>query len=242
VGSTSDLLKDRARAGAPEWSVVLADAQTAGRGRQGRAWRSTPGNLHLSVLLRPRGLPGTWTRLPLLAGLAVAEALAGPGVDPRVKWPNDVWIGGRKVAGVLVESASSGSGIESAVIGVGVNVASVPDGLDDEARAAAACLAEFDRARDAVAVAAAVLGRIRVWYHRLAAGGGDVIAAWRARALPWWGRRVEARSGNGVVGGVAEGVDEDGALILRLDDGTRAVLHSGEVREVRAASGPAPRS
>ena len=218
--------------------MVLADVQTAGRGRQGRAWRSAPGNLHLSVLVRPRGAAGTWTRLPLMAGLAVAEALEAPAVDPRVKWPNDVWIGGRKVAGVLVESASSGSGIESAVIGVGVNVASVPEGLDDETRAAAACLAEFDRARDVIAVAAAVLARIRVWYHRLAAGGGDVIAAWRARALPWWGRRVEARSGNRVVFGVAEGVDEDGALVLRLDDGTRAVLHSGDVREVRAASGP----
>jgi BirA family biotin operon repressor/biotin-[acetyl-CoA-carboxylase] ligase len=181
VTSTSDVLKDLARAGAPEWSVIVADAQTAGRGRHGRAWRSTPGNLHLSVLLRPRAAPAAWGRIPLLAGLAVAEALEAPGLDPRVKWPNDVWIGGRKVAGVLVESASAGAGIESAVVGVGVNVAAVPEGLDAEARAGAACLAELGDPRDALAVAAAVLARIRVWYHRLAAGGGDVIAAWRGR-------------------------------------------------------------
>ena len=206
--------------------------QTAGRGRQGRAWQSGAGNLHLSVLLRPRG-PAAGGRLPLLAGLAVAEAVAGPGFDPRLKWPNDVWIDGRKVAGVLVEASSSGGRVETAVVGVGVNVRSVPEALDAATRAAAACLADFGPAPDPVDLAAAVLARIRVWYHRVAAGDGGLMDAWRARSLPWWGRRIEARAADGVVAGRAIGIDDDGALVLMLDDGTRSLVHSGDVREVR---------
>ena len=232
--STNDVLKERARGGAPEWSVVLADAQTAGRGRHGHTWASVAGNLHLSVLVRPRGDPAGWGRLPLLAGLAVAEAVGSFGVEPALKWPNDVWVGGRKVAGVLVESTSAGGALESAVIGVGVNVAAVPEGLDGAARAGAACLGDFVAAPDVVEVAAAVLARIRVWYHRVAAGGGgEMMAAWRARALPWWGRHVEARSGDEVLRGRAIDVDESGALLLLLDDGTTSLLHAGEVRELR---------
>lgn len=239
AASTNDLLKERARAGAAEWAVVMADVQTAGRGRQGREWRSAEGNLHLSVLVRPRGRAAAWGTLPLMAGLAVAEALAAPGIVPDVKWPNDVWIAGRKVAGVLVESASVGEALESAVIGIGVNVAAVPEGLPADVRAGAACLADFGPPPEAVDVAAAVLARVRVWYHRLAAGGGEVVAAWRARALPWWGRHVEARSGTEVVRGRAVDVDESGALVLLLDDGTRSLLHAGDVREVRIDGGPA---
>jgi len=235
-------MKERARAGAPEWTTVVADVQTAGRGRHGHAWSSAAGNLHLSVLVRPPGSAAEWGLLPLLAGLAVAEAVAETGVEAALKWPNDVEIAGRKVAGVLVESTSAGAAFESAVIGVGVNVASVPAGLDAGSRAHAVCLAELVAVPEAEVVAAAVLARIRVWYHRLAAGGGgDMLAAWRSRALPWWGRDVEARSGDDVLRGRAIDVDESGALVLRLDDGTRRLVHAGEVRELRPG-GPSPRS
>ena len=237
--STNDWLKARARQGAPEWSVVIADAQTAGRGRHGHAWESAPGNLHLSVLVRPQGDAATWGRLPLLAGLAVAEAIAGLGVEPALKWPNDVQVADRKVAGVLVESTSAGGALESAVIGVGINVASVPAGLDAEARTHAACLAEMMTAPDLPEIAAAVLARMRVWYHRLAAdGSGDMIAAWRARALPWWGRHVEAKAGDDVLRGRAIDVDESGALVLLRDDGTTFLVHAGEVRELRPDGAP----
>ena len=171
--------------------MVAADVQTAGRGRQGRPWQSAAGNLHLSVLLRPRGSAELWGKLPLMAGLAVAEAV---GDEARLKWPNDVQVEGRKVAGVLVESASSGGALESAVVGIGVNVQSVPEGLDAETRAATTCLAERFGATDPLDVGAAVLARIRAWYHRLAAGDAGLVEAWRARALPWWGRPVQARS------------------------------------------------
>ena len=120
IGSTSDRLKALARGGAPEWTVVLADVQTGGRGREGRTWVSPPGGLYLSVLLRPRfekvGL------LPLAAGVAVAEAAGELGVRTELKWPNDVLASGRKLAGILSEAASGPAGVEWVALGIGVNV------------------------------------------------------------------------------------------------------------------------
>jgi BirA family biotin operon repressor/biotin-[acetyl-CoA-carboxylase] ligase len=110
IVSTSDRLKALARAGAPEWTAVLADRQTGGRGREGRTWASPIGGLYLSVLLRPRfaraGL------LPLAAGVAVAEAAGELGVRAELKWPNDVMASGRTLAGVLSEAASGPAGVE----------------------------------------------------------------------------------------------------------------------------------
>jgi BirA family biotin operon repressor/biotin-[acetyl-CoA-carboxylase] ligase len=233
--STNDRLKQRARAGAAEWTVVLADTQTAGRGRQGRRWSSPPGNLYLSVLLRPAPPSARWSVLPLVAGLAVAEALAAEGLEARLKWPNDVMVSGRKVGGILAEATSAGDGLESVVLGIGVNVAVRPPDLPPEVAGAVTCVAEeLARAVDRASVAAAVLARLTVWYHALAREGPQVVqAAWRARAVPWWGRAVEAQSGGRRVRGIARDLDEGGALILELEDGTRAVLHSGEVREIR---------
>jgi BirA family biotin operon repressor/biotin-[acetyl-CoA-carboxylase] ligase len=237
VGSTNDHLKALARSGAAAWTVVLADAQTAGRGRQGRRWSSPPGNLYLSVLLRPEPPDGRWSVLPLAAGLAVAEALASIGADARLKWPNDVLLGGRKVAGVLAEASSGRDGLDSVVVGIGVNVARRPDDLPADVGATVTCLQEEGAAAvDRIDVAAAVLGRLTVWYHELAREGPrPVQSAWRERAVPWWGRAVEARTGGRILRGIVRDLDEDGALVLDLEDGTRALLHSGEVHEVRPA-------
>lgn len=239
LASTNDHLKQRARAGAAAWTVVLADVQTAGRGRQGRRWASPAGNLYLSVLLRPEPPVSRWSVVPLAAGVAVAEALAGEGLETSLKWPNDVLAGGRKVGGILAEAASSAEGLESIVVGVGINVAVRPADLPPEIAGAVACVAEeLARAVDRVAVAAAVLVRLRVWYDAIVAEGPRVVhSAWRARAVPWWGRTVEAQSGGRRLRGIARDLDEDGGLVLELEDGTRAVLHSGEVHEVRPARG-----
>src|SRR5271169_4098511 len=116
--STSELLKAKARAAAPEFSVVLADRQTSGHGRLGSSWVSPEGNLFLSVLTRPR--PGLATGvLPLLVGVAVRDAVDQFGVSARVKWPNDVLVGTGKIAGVLVEAVWSEGAVDSVVIGIG---------------------------------------------------------------------------------------------------------------------------
>jgi BirA family transcriptional regulator, biotin operon repressor / biotin---[acetyl-CoA-carboxylase] ligase len=232
IGSTNDYLKDRARSGAPEWTVVVADRQTAGRGREGRSWVSPSGNLYLSVLLRPAFEP--LTLLPLAAGVAVAEALQPFGVQARLKWPNDVEADGKKIAGVLTESAAAGGGAEWVVIGMGVNL--YPDEpLPETATSLRAVTGgEETSATCREAMAASVLARLAVWYDALRHGAARaVVAAWRERALPWWGRTVEAGSGDLVLRGVARGLDDRGALVLELPDGSHRAVFSGEVREVR---------
>lgn len=125
VGSTNDLARDWAGASAPEGATVLADEQTAGRGRQGRSWSSPAGHgLYLSVILRPPWPADDAPHLALLAGEAVAEALrqGRPTLPLMVKWPNDVLCGGRKICGILVETGLRGARLDYAVIGIGLNV------------------------------------------------------------------------------------------------------------------------
>jgi BirA family biotin operon repressor/biotin-[acetyl-CoA-carboxylase] ligase len=236
VESTNDLGRARAKDGAPAWTAVLADTQTAGRGRQGRPWTSPPGNLFLSVVLRPPAPSERWGWLPLLAGVAAAEALERFGARAELKWPNDLYARGRKLGGILVEAASGAAGLESAVVGIGVNVALRAEDLPPEWRDATTSIAMETSAAppDVARVAAAVLARLSRWYDALAREGpASVREAWRARALPWWDRPVEARSGDRRLVGIARGIDETGALVLEMEDGTRTALHSGDVREVR---------
>lgn len=235
LGSTSDRLKERWRGGAPAWSVVLADQQTAGRGRHGHVWLSPPGNLYLSVLLGPPITPRDAVLVPLAAGVAVAEGVAAFGLDARLKWPNDVVVADRKLAGMLAEGMAGPGSLEAIVLGVGVNVALDPSSLPPELLGRTTSLAaETARAIEPVEVAAEVLARLTVWYHALAQGdGARVLSAWRARSVPWWGKTVEVRSGGDVIRGVARGVDERGALLLDSDGGERAVVLSGEAHEVR---------
>jgi BirA family biotin operon repressor/biotin-[acetyl-CoA-carboxylase] ligase len=238
VGSTSDRLKDRAREGAPELSVVAADVQRSGRGRQGRTWASPRGNLYVSVLLRPPARAAGL--IPLAAGVAVCEALASFGVSARLKWPNDVLVGEKKIAGILAEASSgqaSGAALAGApmsvdwvVLGLGLNLDDGP-GLPAEATSVRALTG---RVVPTAAAAAAVLLRVRVWYRSLARGASAaVVDAWRERAVPWWGCLVEATAGERRVRGVAKDVDDEGALVLETETGGLERIVSGEISRVR---------
>lgn len=241
IVSTSDHLKEQARAGAPEWTAVLADRQEAGRGRQGHDWVSPPGNLFLSVLVRPA--PDVRASLlPLLAGVAVAEALEErTGLSVRLKWPNDVLVGDRKIGGILVEGSTGTAGLEWAVVGIGVNVTLRPEDLSGGLRErATSVVREAGHAVGIAPLAAAILGRLALWYPaRLRGDGSGVRDAWLRRSLPWWNRPVEARSGNTVVTGVARGLDEWGGLVVEQEGGALLALRCGDVREVRV-TGPEP--
>jgi BirA family biotin operon repressor/biotin-[acetyl-CoA-carboxylase] ligase len=219
--STSDLLIRLAAAGEPEGLAVLAHRQTAGRGRDGRAWVSPPGNLHLSVLLRP-AVPARQAPLfALLGGVALAEALAGFCDDPaalRLKWPNDVLLADAKLGGMLCETATDAAGrIEWLVYGFGANLAAAP-ALGDRATIALPRPVAPERA------AAALLRSLTAWRARPAA---EIIAAWVARG-PAPGSLLTLRTASGESRGRYAGLGPDGALLL--DDGTGPRRHaSGEV-------------
>jgi BirA family biotin operon repressor/biotin-[acetyl-CoA-carboxylase] ligase len=235
LGSTSDVARERAREGSPSWTAILAGRQTAGRGRHGRPWVSEPGNVYVSVLLRPAGWPAeAIATLPLLAGVAVAEALGEWGIEARLKWPNDVWVGERKIAGLLAEASSGAAGVESVVLGLGVNVAHAPESV------AATCLSDaIGRAPSLFDVAAAVLAALRRRVEELAPkGSAAVVAAWREHAVDWRGRLVEVESGGSRLLGRYEGIADDGALLLSGDRGTMRIV-SGEARALRPAAGTA---
>ncbi len=209
TGSTNAVARELAAAGAPHGTLVTAGTQTAGRGRQGRAWTSPRGALLLSLVIRaPDPL------LSLRAGLAVSDVA---GADARVKWPNDVLLDGRKVAGVLVEGRPAEGW---AVLGIGVNADVDPADLPPELHAATLGVAPHAVLRDLLAALES----------RLAAT--DTLAALRERdAL--LGRRVKWATGEGT----GAGIDEGGGLVVRLDGGRETVLEAGEVHLVRSAAG-----
>src|SRR6185312_2588125 len=205
VGSTNDEAAAWARAPepAPHGAVVVADAQDAGRGRLGRKWHSPPGeSLYLSVVLRPPLPPHRVPPMTLAAGVAVVEAMVAFDVTPALKWPNDVQLDGKKVAGILTEMSADLDRVHHLVVGTAV------------------ARAEF---------AAALCARLEHWVDTFVAdGAAAVVTAWKQHAR-FFGTRVRVTAGRDRVEGVAEDLDDDGALRLRLDDGSAYRVVSGEV-------------
>ena len=228
VGSTNDIAIADAAAGAPEGAVVAANAQSSGRGRLGRSWASPPGaGLYVSVILRPRR--EALSLLTIAAGVAVADGIeAATGLGTRVKWPNDVYLGARKLAGILAEAGSSAAG-EHVVVGFGINVqlAAMPP---EVAARATSIERELGRRADRGVVLAECLAAFACRYDMLArSAGGEVINAWRARAAEHMNRHVEWDTEQGPRRGVAYDIDPAGALLVRADDQIVRVF-SGEVR------------
>lgn len=209
VDSTNERAKALAAAGAPHGTLVTAEEQTAGRGRQGRSWLAEAGAAVLmSVVLRPPP-----DALPLAAAVAVAEAVPA---EAAIKWPNDVLVDGRKLAGILVEGRPQEGWV---VLGIGLNVAGFPAELGEIAAALPAGVARDE-------VLAALIASLDVW---LATPLPEVLAAWRERdALR--GQAVRWDGGTGV----AAGIDEDGSLLVETDAGQVSLI-AGEVHLQRTA-------
>ncbi len=240
LGSTSDLCRERAEAGEPDGFAVVARRQARGRGRTGRAWDSPVGNLYMSILLRPGGAAreaGLWS---LVAGVAVAEMLAqwlGDAAPVALKWPNDALLDGRKMVGVLVDSALTPSGeIDWLVIGYGVNVAVAPPRTDRET----ACMADLIDPPAIETLAWSLLGQLALWRDRyLTDGFAPVRAAWLARAQPI-GTPMTVKLPERIWAGNFGGLDEHGGLMLATEHGVR-VFSAGEVL-LDAAAMPSPAS
>jgi BirA family transcriptional regulator, biotin operon repressor / biotin---[acetyl-CoA-carboxylase] ligase len=212
--STNERAKELAAAGAPHGTVVTADEQTAGRGRQGRTW-TAPRRSAVLMSLVLRDLGESTPMLPLAAAVAVCEACeSAAGVRCEIKWPNDVWIEGRKLAGILVEARPAGGW---AVVGIGLNVSTTGDELPPELRGTATSLRAAASVED---VLAALLNMLERW---LIAPPAEVLSELRARdALR--GKQLRWEGGSGV----AAGIDDSGALIVETTAG-RQTLDAGEV-------------
>ena len=252
VSSTMDEAARLALEGAEDGTVVLAEEQTAARGRFDRVWVTQEGNLYLSIVLRPsrQGLQ----YLSIVSGVAVARAIRKTiGLRPTIKWPNDVRLGGKKVCGVLVESSLLGDSVRYAIVGIGINVAldlSVVDGLAD---IATSLHLEAGTEVGREALLRNLLQEVDKLYLPLRGinGGphasaparslGDgsleqVMAEWRG-LLETLGREVQVRWGEDVYAGYAEDVDDLGNLMLRQADGTLVTLPAGEVTAGTVAGG-----
>lgn len=231
VGSTNDEAKDRARSGSPERTVVWAKVQQTGRGRRGRAWASPEGNLYTSTILRPRATPAVAAQMSFVASLAIAEtaeAFLPPMAAVRCKWPNDVLVQGRKVAGILLESEASADGrLAWLVLGVGINLRYFPEGTEFAATSLAEEGAEHPEPAAALGVYAHKLAH---WYARWQAEGfAPVRAAWLARAVNRGGPVVVRLSDRELAGTFVD-LDSDGVLLLDRGDGGAPVrIAAGDV-------------
>lgn len=231
TGSTNADVAAAARAGAAQGLVVVAESQSDGRGRLDRQWASPPrAGLTFSILLRPRPPRPTWSWLPLLAGLALRRALVAlTELDVVLKWPNDLLVDGRKLAGMLAEVHG-----DAVVVGIGLNVST----RDDELLPTAASLATAGSdLLDRATLLRAILRELGSGYDAWGARGGDPTSL--------RGEYVEhcstvgaalrvSLAGGGVIEGTGVDVDQEGRLVVRTDDGHHQVLASGDVEHVRA--------
>jgi BirA family biotin operon repressor/biotin-[acetyl-CoA-carboxylase] ligase len=243
TGSTNDVAKDLAAQGAPEGTVVLADEQMTGRGRMGRRWLAPPGTCLLcSILFRPHLPPTQAQRLTMLCSLAAADAVEQvAGLRVSVKWPNDLVIESQisnlksrnwcKLAGVLTETGVMGDRLDFVVVGIGINVNVEPDVIPTLAPDATSVLAEVGRRVDRGALLVALLDGVERRYEALRAGASP-HREWAAR-LATLGQPVAVTTSEEVLTGVAESVDEDGALLLRTPDGALRRLLAGDVTLAR---------
>ena len=226
AGSTNDELRALAEVGAGDGLVLLAMHQAAGRGRRGAAWFSPPGeSLAFSILVRPQEPRAWWSRLALVAGLAVAEAVEEFGVSAGIKWPNDVWIGHRKVAGILVEAAA-----DYAIVGIGLNVntTNFPAAV---AASATSLRSATERPLPRHEVLGAVIRHFARRRRQLGGNFASLLDAVRHRCV-LTGRMVSLTVAGVPQRGIVEGIAPGGELLLRTADGLATLLQADEIRLV----------
>ena len=230
VGSTNDVALGLAEAGAPEGTLVVADTQTRGRGRSGRLWHTPPGSaLAMSLVLRPRSLrPETAWGISVAGALAVAEALETEGAAPSIKWPNDVLLGERKAAGLLVDASWEGERLSYAVLGIGVNVLAGSAPPDEGVDYPATSLEhELGRPVDRGTLLLATLESLARWYARLGTAG--LREAWWQR-MAFRDQRVSVWDGLHEARGRLTGIDAAGGVVLVLEGGERVIVGAGAAR------------
>ncbi len=233
VDSTNAMARRLAAEWAVEGTVVVAEAQSKGRGRAGKPWYSPPGlNLYLSVILHPAVEVQKAALLTLISSLAIADAIDAEGGQAQVKWPNDVLLADRKVAGVLAELQALGERVETLVLGIGVNMNVSQDSLDQAlgktAWGATSLKEVLGREIDRVAFAVTLLESLERRYDRFRASGRKaIVQEWKAQSC--LGQRARIIERGRSIEGITEDIDESGCLLVRLDDGSLLHVSEGEI-------------
>ncbi len=226
LASTMEIARLEAQKGASEGTVVVADRQTAGRGRIKRLWLSPEGSIAISIILRPdiSCLP----YLVMVASLAVVHSIEwATGLEPQIKWPNDVLIGNKKVSGILIENGLRGENVDYSILGIGININLKVSGFPDIAGIATSLSDELGRHVLRLGLVRRLLVEVERLY--LAAKQGEpVFEEWRDR-LVTLGKRVQLRSGKDTYRGIAQSVKPDGSLILRQPDGRLVEIVAGDI-------------
>lgn len=234
VSSTNTEAMRQARLGADEGLCVMARRQTAGRGRHGRTWVSEKDTgLYFSILLRPKIQPKHIPLITLMAGVAVSDTLSDIGLKPDIKWVNDVLIGEKKISGILAETTESPAGM-AVVVGIGINVR--PADLPPEiAERATSIEEELGRGFEIAELAERLTRFIGYFYDMLSGENGPALitAEWRRRSSYFSGKRVRVKTGDGVITGITDGLEENGSLRLRLEGSRISIIQAGEVELLR---------
>jgi BirA family transcriptional regulator, biotin operon repressor / biotin---[acetyl-CoA-carboxylase] ligase len=237
LASTNATMFARGRLGDLEGTIVLADEQTGGRGQGNKVWISPPRcNLYVSALLRPSIAPSQAPLISLLGAIALVDTLRQEGAVCSIKWPNDVLIQGRKVAGILAEMETHHDAVQFVVLGIGVNVNMTQEELGEHlgpiAPTATSVRVSLGRELSREGLLAALMENLEQWYDQFIMHGETGLQeAWEARSA-MYGRRLRAQTIEASWEGTAEGIDRAGRLRLRRDDGALVTLTSAEVRFV----------
>ena len=238
--STNTELARHASEGAGEGLAILADEQTAGRGRLARTWSSPRGaGLYFSILLQPAIAPELWPLITFMAVLAVGDALREAcEVETDIKWPNDLLSGERKICGILAEAIDTPSG-RAVIVGIGINLtqSAFPSELTDVATSVSQA---SGREPEREAILAAVLRAISRWYALLSEPDGreKIVAAWTSRSTYATGKLVQVSNGDEVWRGTTCGVEHDGALRLETVNGQMKLVRAGDVYSIRPSNQP----
>jgi BirA family biotin operon repressor/biotin-[acetyl-CoA-carboxylase] ligase len=235
IDSTNSVAMALASKGAEHGTVIVAEEQTAGRGRLGRVWHSEKSTgIYASVILRPPLAPSVAPMLTLMAGVAVHEAVRiAAGVTADIRWPNDVLVGGRKVCGILTEMSAELDRLHSVVLGIGINVNH--RAMPDELKAIATSLRmETGKSVSRALVLVTLLKELEKYYQIFLREGGQAVAArWTAVSTFAQGKPVRVLTGTGEYAAVTAGLDPRGALRVRRGDGREETLVAGEIVEVK---------
>jgi BirA family transcriptional regulator, biotin operon repressor / biotin---[acetyl-CoA-carboxylase] ligase len=239
IDSTNKQARILATEGYPEGTVVVADMQTDGRGRRGRSWYSPAGQgIYMSLILRPRLPLKEISRISLMIAVAIAETLeAELNLPARIKWPNDILIHNKKIAGILSEAVTDMDGIEYIVIGIGLNINNPADDFPDDFRThPTSVLAEKQRPVSRVKLLQGLLVRLEDHYSKLQRGEfADTLAIGKSLSMVI-GQEVRLETSNGLVVGQAVDIDDNGFLLVYDESGVRHTVMSGEIEVLSTSS------